>query len=216
MNKTIKACQDVVATGLAMFNSNLVVGTWGNISTRVTEEEVMALTPSGMDYNELQPSDIVLVDFQGKIVGGNRRPSSELPLHLAIYQGRKDVNAIVHTHSIYASALAAARKPIPAAVEDLVQIVGGDVRVSKYVLPGTAELGTAAVQAMEGRNAVLLANHGVVGVGRDLREALRVCQIVEKAAQITIMASLLGGVVELSSEDIAAMRNFYLHGYGQQ
>ncbi|SPF52433.1 Ribulose-5-phosphate 4-epimerase-like epimerase or aldolase (fragment) [Candidatus Desulfosporosinus infrequens] len=102
------------------------------------------------------------------------------------------------------------------AIEDLVQIVGGNVRVNEYALPGTEQLGINTVKAMEGRNAVLLANHGMLGTGRDLEEAFKVCQIVEKAAQITIFAQLIGGVVELSPDDIDGMRNFYLEAYGQK
>lgn len=210
----------VVSTGLKMLNSSLVVGTWGNISARVPGEDVLAITPSGMDYDTLTRDDIVLVDLEGNIRAGKhkpaRKPSIELPLHLAIYRARADVQAIVHTHSAHATALAAARKPIPGAVEDLVQIAGGDVRVSAYALPGTPELGRNAVKALEGRNAVLLANHGMVGAGKDLNEALKICLVVEKSAQITILAQAVGGVVELSGPDIESMRNFYLHDYGQR
>ena len=137
-------------------------------------------------------------------------------MHGAIYQNRLDIQAICHTHSVFATAMAAARKPIPGAVEDLVQIVGGDVRVCEYALPGSKELGQNVIKALEGRHAVLLANHGMLGAGRDLNEALKICQVVEKAAQITIFAKVLGGVVELSQEDIDFMRDFYLNAYGQR
>lgn len=208
--------QKVVEKGIEILSSNLTVGTWGNISCRVPTKDYFAITPSGMSYEALEPDDIVVVDYSGKILSGTRQPSIELPLHLAIYQARTDVQAIIHTHSPYATALAVARKGIPGAVEDLVQIVGGNVRVNEYALPGTQQLGVNTVKALEGRNAVLLANHGMLGVGRDLNEALKVCQVVEKSAQIIIFAQLMGGIVELSQEDIEGMRTFYLNSYGQR
>lgn len=211
-----KTRQRVVDKGIEMFAMNLTVGTWGNISCRVPGKDYVVITPSGMSYDTLMPQDIVGVDLGGNTVCGTRKPSIELPLHLAIYNARKDVQAVVHTHSAYATAMAAARTEIPGAVEDMVQIVGGNVRVSEYALPGTEQLGKNTVKALSGRNAVLLANHGLIGVGRDLDEAFRVCQVVEKSAQIVLFARLVGGVVQLSEEDIEGMRKFYLHDYGQR
>ena len=212
MNTRIK----VLEKGKEILATNLTVGTWGNISCRVPGEDYIAITPSGMNYNLLEPEDIVILDFKGIIMTGTRKPSIEVPLHLAIYKARVDVQAIIHTHSPYATTMATARKAIPGAVEDLVQIVGGNVRVNEYALPGTEQLGVSTVKALEGRNAVLLANHGMLGVGRDLEEALKVCQVVEKSALITLLAQQIGGVVELSQEDICGMRNFYLDSYGQR
>ncbi len=215
MNLIMETCQKIVEKGIEMLATNLTVGTWGNISCRVPKEDYIAITPTGMSYDLLAPEDIVVIDLGGKIISGTRKPSVEVPLHLAIYNAREDVRAIVHTHSAYATAMAVARREIPGAVEDLVQIVGGNVRVNEYALPGTKQLGINTVKAMEERNAVLLANHGMIGVGRNLDEAFRVCQVVEKSAQVTLLAQLMGGVVELSQEDINGMRSYYLQGYGQ-
>jgi L-fuculose-phosphate aldolase len=215
MDQLLETRKKVIAKGIAMLATNLTVGTWGNISCRVPGEDNIAITPSGMSYDTLVPEDIVVLDLGGNIISGTRQPSIEVPLHLAIYNAREDVQAIVHTHSPYATAMAVARKEIPAAVEDLVQIVGGNVRVNVYALPGTEQLGSSTVKAMEGRRAVLLANHGMLGAGRNLEEAFRVCQVVEKSAQIALLAQFIGGVVELSQDDIDGMRNFYLQGYGQ-
>ncbi|KUO69752.1 MAG: aldolase [Desulfosporosinus sp. BRH_c37] len=215
MDQLLEIRKKVVEKGIELLSTNLTVGTWGNISCRVPGEDYIAITPSGMNYDILVPEDIVILDLGGYIVSGTRKPSIEVPLHLSIYRSRKDVGAIVHTHSPYATAIAVARKEIPGAVEDLVQIVGGNVRVNEYALPGTEQLGINTIKAMEGRNAVLLANHGMLGAGRNLEEAFRVCQVVEKSAQLTLLAQLIGGVVELSQNDINGMRNFYLQGYGQ-
>ena len=216
MDLLLETQKKVVEKGIQILSSNLTVGTWGNISSRVPKKDYIAITPSGMSYDQLLPKDIVILDLEGNIISGAHKPSTEVPLHLEIYNARNDVQAIVHTHSAYATAMAVARKGIPGAVEDLVQIVGGNVRVNDYALPGTKQLGINTVKAMEGRNAVLLANHGMLGVGRDLEEALRVCQVVEKAAKITILAQLIGGVVELTQDDIDGMRDYYLYSYGQR
>lgn len=216
MAQILQSCLKVIEKGNEMLALNLTIGTWGNISCRIPGHDYIAITPSGMSYDILSSEDIVIVDFQGNIIKSKRKPSIELPLHLAIYKARQDLQAIVHTHSAYATAMAAARKEIPGAVEDLVQIVGGNVRVNEYALPGTEQLGLNTVKAMEGRNAVLLANHGMLGAGRDLDEAFKVCQIVEKSAKIIILAQLIGGVVKLSPDDIEGMRNFYLQEYGQK
>lgn len=216
MDQLLETRKKVVEKGIEMLSTNLTVGTWGNISCRVPGEDYIAITPTGMGYDTLVPEDIVVLDLKGNTISGTRKPSIEVPLHLAIYNAREDVQAIVHTHSAYATAMAVARREIPGAVEDLVQIVGGNVRVNEYALPGTEQLGINTVKAMEGRNAVLLANHGMLGAGRDLEEAFRVCQVVEKSAQITLLAQLMGGVVELSQDDIDGMRNFYLDAYGQR
>lgn len=217
MTKREEAKRAVVETGQRILTSGLVVGTWGNVSARVPgEPELVAITPSGMDYMALTEEDIVLLDLSGNLVEGRRKPSIEVPLHLAVYQARPEVNGVVHVHSVYATAWAAARQTVPGALEDLVQIVGGEVRVSRYALPGTRELAQYAVEALENRMAALLANHGLIALGRDLPEALKTCQVVEKAAQALLYAKLLGGWVELSRQDIAAMREFFLHSYGQR
>ncbi|MBN4062914.1 MAG: class II aldolase [Alkaliphilus sp.] len=207
--------EEIVQIGREMLNSSLVVGTWGNISARVPGKNYIAITPSGVDYNCIDASGIVVMDMEGNIIEGDMKPSIEFGLHLAIYNNREDVNAIVHTHSTYCTAMAIARKPIPGACEDLVQIVGGDVRVSTYALPGTLELGDNTVKALKDRNAVILANHGCLGAGKNLRETLKIVNVVEKSAKATIFAQLMGGVVELSKEDIDIMRDFYLNKYGQ-
>jgi len=207
--------KQVIETGINMINSNMTVGTWGNISARIPGENYMAITPSGVDYKEIQPNDIVIMDFKGNIIDGNKNPSIEFPMHSIIYRNRNDINAIVHTHSEYVTSFALARKPIPAAAEDMVQIVGGDVRVNEYFLPGSSELGEAVVKALEGRMAAVLSNHGCLAAGRNLKEALKTAQIVEKSAKEVIFANILGGVVELPKEDVDYMRDFYLNSYSK-
>lgn len=211
-----KVRQEVIDAGLEMLKSQLVVGTWGNISARVPGEDCIAITPSGVDYDTITTDGIVILDMDGNIIDGNKKPSIEYNLHLAVYKAREDVDAIVHTHSSYCTSMAIARKPIPAAAEDLVQIVGGDVRVTDYVLPGSKELGDEAVKALKDRNACILANHGCLAVAGNLKEALKTAFIVEKSAKATIFANIIGGVVELGQGDIDFMRDFYVNKYGQK
>ena len=206
--------QSVVLGGRQMIERNLVAGTWGNISLRNDAGNRIVITPSGRPYNELTPADIVVVDEEGTVVEGCR-PSSELLLHMAIYAARPDVRAIVHTHSLYATACAVAGEAIPPCLEELVQVVGGGVKVAQYALPGTAQLAQNAVDALGDRTAVLLANHGAVACGPSLKEALLVAELVEKAAQIHAIAGQLGGARRLSDEDVQLMRRFYVEKYRQ-
>ncbi len=206
----------ILTVGKSLINSGLVVGTWGNISVRDSGREGFWITPSGMNYLTLKIKDLVLLDLQGKIIKGKRKPSSEFMMHSAIYSRRPDVLGIVHTHSVYATAHSVAGIEIPGITEDLAQIVGGAVEVAPYYLTGTRQLAKAAVSCLGDKNAVLLANHGAVGVGQDLDEALKVCQVVEKSAQIHILSQVLGMPVYLSTQELAEIRQGFLHNYGQR
>lgn len=197
-----------------MCRDALVLGTWGNVSVRAGEGE-MWITPTGLPYESMATEDLVRQDFAGAVLAGKRKPSSEWRLHAALYQARPDCGAVVHTHSVYATAFAVARQPVLPVVEDLAQVAGGAVEVAEYALPGTAELAGNAVAALADKSAVLLASHGLVGVAGDLPSALQVCRVVEKAAQVLLLARQLGPVQPLTIGDIKSMRRFYLESYGQ-
>ena len=208
----LSAREAIVAMGKELIERKLVAGSWGNISVKIADG-VYAVTPSGRGYANQKPEDIVIVDDACKTLDGELTPSSESKLHTAIYNACPEAKAIIHTHSIYASALAAMLKPVPAIIEDIVQIIGGRVECAEYALPGTQELADNAVKAMNGRKGVLLANHGAVCWGKDLADALMVCEILEKAAQISIICQSCGGAVELSSADAEIMHSFYEEHY---
>lgn len=203
----------IVAMGHKLIAKNLVAGSWGNISCRVNAE-CLAITPSGRGYELLQPEDIVLVDNQGAVLEGKRIPSSESKVHTAIYAACPEAQAIIHTHSIYASALAAMRRPVPAIIEDIVQIVGGRVNCAAYALAGTQELADNTVAALNGRKAVLLANHGAVCWGKTLEDALIVAEILEKAAQIAVICG--DKAYELDAADAEVMHSFYEQHYSKR
>jgi L-ribulose-5-phosphate 4-epimerase len=207
--------KQIVNIGMQLKKKKLIVGTWGNISSRIPDSNIIAITPSGRNYLDLTPNDIVLVNNQGRVIEGKYKPSSETQVHLSIYRERSDVQAIIHTHSIFASAFAVAGKSIPPIIEDLVQVIGGSVDVADYALPGTTELAQNVIKALQDKNAALMANHGMVGCGHSLIESMVACELVEKAAQICIYANSLGNVSTLSTEDVSLMHNFYLKEYRQ-
>jgi len=216
LNQNDKIKVEVLAVGREMLDKGLVAGTWGNISSRIPGTRFIAVTPSGKGYHEITAADIVVVDEAGAVLEGSFKPSSELPLHLAIYQARPDIQAIIHTHSVFASACAVAHKDIPPIIEDLVQLAGGSVDVATYALPGTDALAQNVVAALGQKNAVLMANHGVVGCGQSLAEGMMACELVEKAAQIFIYANQIGGAQVLSDEDVQVMHKFYVEHYRQR
>ena len=218
MNKgVLTICKKIVETGRLLSYAKLVEGVWGNVSARAGKKGLIALTPSGRGYDTLYYKDICLVDSQGKPQKNSFAPSSELPLHLAVYNARPDVKAVIHTHSIYASVFAVSGQPILPVVEDMAQIVGGEVGVSAYALPGTSALAANAVCALAGKSAVLLKNHGLVACGRNLAEALTIAVIVEKTAKIFLYAKQLDPEIKgIAAEDIKILRDFYLDKYSKQ
>jgi len=213
LNHTDRIKAEILAVGCSMLDKGLVAGTWGNISARIPGTQHIAVTPSGKGYREITADDVVVVDGTGIVIAGSFKPSSELPLHLAIYNARPDIQAIIHTHSVFASACAVAHKCIPPIIEDLVQLSGGSVDVATYALPGTDTLAKNVVAALGKKNAVLMANHGVVGCGQSLAEGMMACELVEKAAQIFIYANQIGGAQALSDEDVEVMHKFYVEYY---
>jgi len=206
--------KEVLRTARQIYEEKLVPGTWGNVSQRVKHEPFMVITPSGMDYRVMTIEDIVLVNLEGEIIEGERIPSIETQLHAAIYKKRPDVGGVVHVHSTFASAFAVAGKSIPVILEETAQIIGHPVAVAAYAHCGTMELAEQAIQTLGNGQAVLLANHGLVGVGVNVQAALKVCNIAEKTAMVSLYANTLGQVQELSQENIGILRNKFAH-YGQ-
>jgi L-fuculose-phosphate aldolase len=205
----------LVEAGLKLVEQGLVARTWGNISVKVNDSE-MLVTPSGIKYEDLTPSDMVLIDFTTNTFDKKGiKPSSEFKLHSGIYNDRKEFNAIIHTHQMNASTCAAARREVPAVLDDLAQIIGPSVRCAEYALPSTKKIVKATVKAMRGRNAALMANHGAVCAGRDLDEAFVVCQVLEKGCKAFIEASFLGGAKHINKFEAWLMHKFYIKKYSQ-
>jgi L-fuculose-phosphate aldolase len=200
MSQWREARKSVLEAALKMSEKGLVVGTSGNISLRLPtqkERQLMAITPTSRHYDTLDIDDIPVIDFDGKSVAGNLKPSIETPLHIAIYKARKDVNAIIHTHSVFASTAAVAGYDIPPILEDQAAILGGEIKLAGYALSGTPEQLSNVVAALGDRNAVLLANHGAVGTGRTMREAFTACELIEKTSRVYLLALAAGRVNRL-------------------
>lgn len=204
--------QQILEGGQRLLKEGLVARTWGNISIRVDDTH-MLITPSGRPYEELAKDDIVLVNYHTSKHTGSVKPSSEKELHCEIYRTRKKVNAVIHTHQMNASTVAAAHREVPPILDDMTQIIGPTIRVADYALPSTKKITKKTVQALKGRNAALMANHGAVCVGRDLEEAFVVCQVLEKACKAFIEAEFLGGAKSINKFEASLMHQFYLRKY---
>jgi len=215
--KMDEARQIVIEAGRRLINHNLVGGTWGNISCRI-DDTTMAITPSGMSYETLSPDDIVIVDFSSADITweGNHKPSTEMKLHIAIYRERKNINAIIHSHSMNAATVAVARREVPPILDDMVQIIGPTLRVAEYALPSTKKIVKKTMKALRGRNAALMANHGAVCLGRDMEEAFICTFVLEKTCKAFIEAEFLGGVKTINKFEAHLMRQYYLRKYGKK
>ncbi len=202
---------DVLQAAQALLTLGLTVGNSGNVSARVPDADrlLLTITPHGCYYDTLTPQDIVVVDQEGEAVAGDGIPSSELLLHAAVYQARPDVGAVIHTHAPMSSAAAVVGRPIPPILEDQVIYLGGEIQVAPYAITGSLELARAALDALGERNACLLANHGALSVGRDLRAALCACQYLEKLAQVFLFAGWSGQMNVLPPKAIEAVMVFF-------
>ncbi len=170
-----------------------VIGSAGNVSVRVktNEKEFVLITPSNIKYENMKPKDILLINMEGKVIEGNRNPSVEKQMHLAVYKERIDINAIIHAHSIYSSVLSALKLSLPPIIEELVPYIGGEVKCAEYGEAGTEELAGAVLKNLEERNAVLLANHGNLCCGSHLEGAYTVLQYLERGAKIYYLTKLV-------------------------
>ena len=200
----------VLETAKEMARLGLVSGSSGNVSLLIPgDNPLLAITPSRHPYRSMTAPDILVIDFEQNPLYGDLLPSSETMLHIAVYNGRPDVHSVVHTHSVYASICAVAGMAIPPVIDEVVVLLGGEVRVAPYQPPGSEELARSACEALENRNAALLSNHGLVAVGHDLDDAIDVAALVERAAQICVMTKLLGAERSLPSEVIAIEEGLY-------
>jgi len=205
----------VCRAGKRLLKEGLVARTWGNISIRI-DGEYMIITPSGRPYEALTSDDMVTMNYRTHKYEGSIKPSSEFKLHAAIYRSRKNINAVIHTHQMNASTVAAARREVPPILDDQAQILGPSVRVAEYALPNTKKITRGTVKALKGRNAALMANHGAVCIGRSLDEAFVACQVLEKACKAFIEAEFLGGAKSINKFEAWIMHKYYLMKYSKE
>lgn len=197
--------------GREMIARNLTTGSGGNLSARAGDRIV--ITPSGMEYLAMTAADMVVCDGRGYVLEGDRRPSSELDFHLALYNHRSGIGAVVHTHSVFATTLACMHREIPP-VHYLVGFAGPKVPLAPYATFGTPELARAVTGTIGDSNAVLLANHGLVAVGGTLPAAFNVAEEIELVARIYYQALVAGEPKILSREQVGEVMEKF-KGYGQ-
>jgi len=209
----IKERHEVIQYGKALVTHGLTKGTGGNVSVYSRENEYMLISPSAMNYSEIELEDVVVMDLAGRVIEGKRKPSTEHLMHLALYRGRSDVNAVVHTHSPYCTALSCIGSGIPA-THYLIGLAGEDVKCAPYATYGTEELAMKAFKGMEGRFAVLLANHGLLAAGVDLASAFYAAEEVEMLAQVYVLAKSVGRPRLLPKREVRSLMSKF-RNYGQ-
>jgi L-fuculose-phosphate aldolase len=188
----------LVSYSARLLDDGLAVGSAGNMSVRLGD--AVAITPSGIPYDAMRPEDVCLVAMDGTELDSSETPSTETPMHLAVYAATK-ANAVVHTHSSEVIALSAARDELPA-IHYAITGLGGPVRVAPYVRFGSDRLAAAAVQGIAGRSAVILRNHGAVTCGRDLAQAYDRALLLEWLARTYRMALCYGTPATLSPAEL--------------
>jgi L-fuculose-phosphate aldolase len=200
---------EVLRAAKALHAAGLVVGTSGNVSGRMPDGETVCMTPSSLAYESMTIDDLVVVDLDGNVVDGERSPTSERALHLECYKQYGEVRGVIHSHATYASMFALVREPIPAAIEEVIVYIGGDVPVCDYQQTGTDELGKEVASKVGDRSATLMANHGLLCVGKSVDDALHTSLVVERTAEIVWGARAMGKVVPLPDKPQHDYENIY-------
>jgi L-ribulose-5-phosphate 4-epimerase len=194
---------------------NLVVWTGGNLSARDPESGLVVIKPSGIPYEELTADNHVIVNLQGDVIEGDLKPSSDTASHLYIYRHRPDVNGVVHTHSPYATAFAAVKKPIPACLTAIGDEFGAPIPCAGFALIGGEEIGKQVIEHIGSSSAVLLQQHGVFTIGPTAKAAVKSAVMVEDAARTVWYAMQIGQPEEISAENLDKLHHRYTHVYGQ-
>ncbi len=209
----IEEREKIVEYGKRLVTSKLTKGTGGNLSVYNREKKLFCISPTGIDYFDIRPEDVVVLDLEGNIVDGDKKPSSEVEMHRIFYVNREDIDAIIHTHTMYATTLACLNWSLPP-VHYMVALAGLDVRCAKYATYGTKELAENAFEAMKDRYAVLLANHGLLTGAKDLANAFNITEEIEYCAELYYRAKSIGEPVILPEEEMVLMLEKF-KTYGQ-
>ncbi len=190
--------KQVTAYSKQAFAQKLFAGTSGNLSVYIREEDKMYITPSGLRYETMLPDDVMVIRLSGEILEGKHKPSTEWRLHAAAYAAYAELGAVVHTHSPFATAYAVNHQTLPATLAEMFAFLGGAVECAPFASPGTPEVGEYAVPLLKGKGGCLLANHGVLAVGRDMAQAYIRAEYIEDAAKVYSIAKTVGTPVVLS------------------
>lgn len=207
--------RDVYKANMDLQKHGLVVGTSGNASGRDPETNLVVTKPSGVDFDELSPETLVVVDLDGKIVEGDLKPSVDTASIVHVLRRRSDIHGVVHTHSPYATSFAIRGEPIPVLTTTHSSLFGLPIPVSDYATIGGDEIGEQIVSFVGEGTAVLVRSHGVFTIGKDVHRALRSAMYVEESAEVAHLAALRGPLAPLADDVVKEMRAWYLEGYGQ-
>lgn len=191
--------KQIIDYGLRSYNSGYVTETEGNLSARLSEDRFL-VTPSHVPYDKRLVDDVVLIDGEGNVIKGERRPTSETRMHLAVYKARSDVNGIVHAHPLYCTMLAVMGEPLRPILDEMLPYLGGVIEVTQFAPSGSAEIAAECVKSLGNRAAVLLANHGNLCVGKNMSRAFQTAKYLEKYAQIYLQVLNLNRVREVPPE----------------
>ena len=195
--------------------NNLVCSTGGNVSARDPESGYIVIKPSGVSYAELSPDSLVVVDEQGRKIEGKFKPSSDTASHLYIYKNMPEINGIAHTHSPYATAFAAAEKPIPVLFTETAEEFGGEIPLSEFVLIGDEAIGEQVVKFGSKTKAIVLRRHGIFTIGASPEKAVDLAILAENSAFTAWLSIHLSPPTPLSEKDIQALYYRQQNVYGQ-
>jgi L-fuculose-phosphate aldolase len=190
------APEQICAAAKQLLAKGLVEGTSGNLSARM-EDGNIAVTPSSLDYEVMTVDDIVIVSPEGEVVRGDRGPTSEKYLHLAVQAAYEDIAVCIHSHAVHATMFAVAHQDIPSCIDEFTVYLGGDIRCTEYAPSGSPDLAEQVVKALDSRGAALIANHGMVAVGTTMERAMHNTALVERSAKIIWGGKQLGGLFPL-------------------
>ena len=193
--------EQIVEAGRRLYQRGMVNGNEGNISIRLPDERILT-TPTGVSKGFLEADELVIVDLDGNVLEGKRKPSSELKMHLAAYRARPDIQAAVHAHPRFATTFAVARKELPITAMPEMVVMVGEVALVPYGTPSTTELVDQFAPYWQGHDAFLLSNHGVLTLGQDIWAALYRMESVEHYAGIILASQALGGPHYLEPENL--------------
>ncbi len=212
--------EQVVQVGMEALDRGIVHGTAGNMSIRDPETGLIAISPSGIPYPDVTPADVVIVNDEGEVVDGRRKPSSETPLHTMVMRARPDIRAIVHTHSHYSTVVSCMRPYLPPILTEVCLVVGARVPVTRYGLTGTPDFGESVIEVLEPESrAIILKNHGLICFGESFDAALGIAEVVEEAARVYVHALAANGGREpdlVPEALIPEMTERFRRTYGQQ
>lgn len=206
--------EQIAAFGKKMVAAGFLKGTSGNLSIFNPELGLFAISPSGIAYDQIGPEDVVLMDLEGRVAEGSKKPSSEFEMHSVFYRERQDIRAILHTHSVFATTLACLRLDLPP-VHYMIAVAGPNVRCAAYAPFGTKALADNALIAMKDRRAVLLANHGLLAGAETLSEACNIAEEIEYVAEIYCRTKTAGHPVILSENEMKEVQEKFKN-YGQK